>query len=651
MTNTKTTKRALLSSVVALFLCFAMLIGTTYAWFSDSASTGSNVIKTGNLDIKVEYTLDGENWDDLDGATDLFQKGLWEPGHTEVVALRISNVGTLALKYTASMNIFNEVVGKNKDGGDIVLSDILTVSSMPMDGGAIGGVLAGTIFSGDDAAIWQSSSVNNSSFKAGNVLANDNIVLAGQDAYVLIKVDMDGNVGNEANHDGVNIPSIEFGINVLATQYTNEKDSFGHEYDKEATYDESWNALGDTSWYNTEAAEFTLTNAYQLAGLAKLVNTGVDSFAGKTVKLANNVDLENKAWRTIGTSSATAFAGTFDGNGKTVSNLLVETENSFGGLFGYVLKNSAISNLTVNNVVVTDEIEGDDTTCYGGVIGYCPGAVTLENVHVTGNVQISGDWYAGGIIGRSNGSVIKNCSVIATEGSMIESYRWAGGISAYDNGKHKTSGCVVENLTVQSQSFVGGLLGLSGKYSTVNDNTVKNVTVNLVQAEEKYTQSYGAIMGGLCVYNWDNSYLTAYNNVADGVSCTVNGATVEAQDMGMKYPEDNDYGMIKEATIKIGDVYFTSLKAAMKYVPKDNTQTVIELLDDTIVPSNFKPELANAQNVLIKTNGHQLLWVKVDTSAGKPNTDANGDLVTTAITDENMSSYIKIASGGTLVIE
>ena len=237
MTKTKSTKRALLLSALSLLMCVSMLIGSTYAWFTDSVASGSNVIQFGNLDLEVQYTLDGKNWADLDGATDLFQKGLWEPGHTEVVALKIENKGSLALKYVASMNIFNEVVGTNKDGGDIVLSDILTVSSMPMDGGAIGAALAGTIFSSDNVAIWQGSSVKTGSFKAGNILANDNIVLAGEDAYVLIKVDMAETVGNEANHKGPGFePSIEFGLTVLATQYTNENDSFGNQYDKDATY-------------------------------------------------------------------------------------------------------------------------------------------------------------------------------------------------------------------------------------------------------------------------------------------------------------------------------------------------------------------------------------------------------------------------------
>jgi len=130
MSDRKTTKRALLGSVISLLLCFAMLLGTTFAWFTDNAATGSNVIKSGNLDVVVEYTLDGTNWKDLNGAKDLFNKSLWEPGHTEVVALKITNNGSLALKYNVNMNIVGETIGKTKDNKDIVLSDILTVSTL-----------------------------------------------------------------------------------------------------------------------------------------------------------------------------------------------------------------------------------------------------------------------------------------------------------------------------------------------------------------------------------------------------------------------------------------------------------------------------------------------------------------------------------------
>ena len=63
MNNTKTTKRALLSSVIAMFICVAMLIGTTFAWFTDSASTAVNKIKSGKLDVALEMSTDGTNWE------------------------------------------------------------------------------------------------------------------------------------------------------------------------------------------------------------------------------------------------------------------------------------------------------------------------------------------------------------------------------------------------------------------------------------------------------------------------------------------------------------------------------------------------------------------------------------------------------------
>ena len=234
MTNSKSTKRALFSSVVALLLCFTMLLGTTFAWFTDSAASGSNVITAGNLDIVVEYTLDGENWDGLDGADDLFQKGLWEPGHTEVVALRIKNNGSLALKYAANLNIVSETVGKTKDGANIVLSDILTVDSIIMDTGAMGDVLLDVAFSDEDTLQY----TNTDSFKNAKVLGSDELLLPGASKYLIVKQDMAETVTNEANHNGTDIPTINFGINVLATQFTHEKDSFGDQYDKDASTDD-----------------------------------------------------------------------------------------------------------------------------------------------------------------------------------------------------------------------------------------------------------------------------------------------------------------------------------------------------------------------------------------------------------------------------
>ena len=236
MNNKKSTKRALLSSVLSLVLCMAMLIGTTFAWFTDNVTSGKNQIVAGNLDMSVEYSLDGVTWNDLEGASDLFQKGLWEPGHTEVVALRIKNLGTLDFKYNVSMNITSEVAGTNVDDETFKLSDILTVSTYAMDGGAIGDALIGSVFTSEKGLGYN----NVVPFKSASVLANDMPVLTGEvGSYLAIKVDMPETVGNEANYKtGTQAPSIDFGINVVATQCVSERDTFGPDYDKDATYPE-----------------------------------------------------------------------------------------------------------------------------------------------------------------------------------------------------------------------------------------------------------------------------------------------------------------------------------------------------------------------------------------------------------------------------
>lgn len=237
MTNT-TTKRALLTSVMALLLCFTMLLGTTFAWFTESVSSGSNVIQSGNLDIEVEYTLGNKDengvllWNKLNGANDLFD-GLWEPGHTEIVAFRIVNQGTLALKYAAYMNIENEKPGENRKGGSILLSDILTVSTITMEDADPDVVTTlEKVFTGENDAAWNAPVL----LGAGNVLTSDQSLYIGDAQYIFVKVDMPQSVSNDANHDGVNAPSIDMGISVLATQYVCENDSFGPEYDRDATF-------------------------------------------------------------------------------------------------------------------------------------------------------------------------------------------------------------------------------------------------------------------------------------------------------------------------------------------------------------------------------------------------------------------------------
>ena len=224
--NKKATKRALLTSVMALVMCVVMLVGTTFAWFTDTASTGVNKIQAGNLDIELEYKNSGmTGFKKANKDTLVFDKdALWEPGHVEYVVLKVSNAGNLALKYKLGINIANEVGSTNVDGNAFNLSDYIRFAVLDDDKSSLGR---------DDlvaAAENAGSKLINEGYSKENNLNKTNDA----DTVTLV-VWMPETVGNEANHKtGVDAPTIDLGIKVDATQYTYEKDSFDNQYDAKA---------------------------------------------------------------------------------------------------------------------------------------------------------------------------------------------------------------------------------------------------------------------------------------------------------------------------------------------------------------------------------------------------------------------------------
>ena len=136
MTNRKSTKRALLGSIMAMVLCLAMLVGATFAWFTDTASTGVNKIQAGKLDVALEMK-EGDSWVSAEGKTLNWVKAaageqvLWEPGCTYTLPeLRVVNKGNLALKYKVAITgingsaKLNEVIDWTINDADINLTEM-----------------------------------------------------------------------------------------------------------------------------------------------------------------------------------------------------------------------------------------------------------------------------------------------------------------------------------------------------------------------------------------------------------------------------------------------------------------------------------------------------------------------------------------------
>ena len=231
--NKKATKRALLTSVMALVMCVVMLVGTTFAWFTDTASTGVNKIQAGNLDVELEYkNSDTAVFKKADKNTEVFKDGaLWEPGHVEYVVLKVSNAGSLALKYKLGINIASEVGSINVYNNAFNLSDYIRFAVL--DGDQTEGSV--------DRDALVAAATDSKLIKEGYT-AENHLMATGTDnsqKVMTLVVWMPKSVGNEANYkvaEGITAPSIDLGINVVATQLTYEKDSIDDQYDKDAEY-------------------------------------------------------------------------------------------------------------------------------------------------------------------------------------------------------------------------------------------------------------------------------------------------------------------------------------------------------------------------------------------------------------------------------
>ena len=221
MTNKKNTKKALLTSVLCLLLCMSMLVGTTFAWFTDSVSTTNNIITAGNLDVNLYWKTANTDWAPVTSQTNIFKtETLWEPGHTEVVYLKVVNKGTLALKYDLIVNVASEIEGENVAGEDFKLSDYILYN-----------VTEGVEKYANSAAARGDESGNKLNVPYGK---SSQSLEAGEEDVLTMVVFMPTTVGNEANYRGATVPTINMGINLFATQYTYEQDSYGSEYDKDA---------------------------------------------------------------------------------------------------------------------------------------------------------------------------------------------------------------------------------------------------------------------------------------------------------------------------------------------------------------------------------------------------------------------------------
>ena len=332
MRERKATKRALLTSIMALVMCVVMLVGTTFAWFTDTATANVNTIKAGNLKLGLEmataWDADGNPtaWEDAKGKTLEFRKAggttqevLWEPGATyRLPELRVSNAGNLNLKYKV------QITGIEKDRTPTGTANLNDVIDWTINYG--GEKLTG---SSDEYLL----NANESTTK-----------------YDIIAIS--GTMKTSANNDyqGLSIDGVA--VTVYATQMTGEYDSNGNDYDKDAQY--------------------PVVNSAALADAIK------NAAAGSSVTVAPGAyELPDTIPAGVSISGA--------GVGET--KLTVPATPSGNQKTGLVVKESDV---TISNATITgnSDITSD---MYCGVVDVREGGTTLENVEIVNRTsQASG---------------------------------------------------------------------------------------------------------------------------------------------------------------------------------------------------------------------------------------------------------------------
>lgn len=291
----KTQRKQLLFSIISLMLCFSMLLGTTYAWFTDSVTSVDNIIKAGNLDIAMYWNDDlSDNWKNVEEPNNqkIFDYDKWEPGYTEVRYVKIVNEGNLAFKYTMDILPLGAVSALANVIDVYFLDPAVKITDRTRLTAPVG-TLAQVI--------------------AGNIPASGKLENKDDSVTVGIALKMREDAGNE--YQGLSIGD-SFTVQLMATQLASEQDAFDNKYDEQApmpSIDQSASADVTLDASGNVASEVTIAGEAASA----TVPAGVKAAEGTTsMTLTVTEILDSKANVTV---TATEVAASLDVHVKGVA--------------------------------------------------------------------------------------------------------------------------------------------------------------------------------------------------------------------------------------------------------------------------------------------------------------------------------------------
>ena len=353
------------------------------------------------------------------------------------------------------------------------------------------------------------------------------------------------------------IARLEGGITVSYYDNNGKKMDYTYGADKvrEIQRSVSYTMPEELTYEGAQEAEIVVKTADELRAIAEQVNEGTDYFEGKTIILANDIDLDGKEWTPIGSAAKDhGFMGNFDGKGYTIKNLTIENialdsdGYAYAGLFGVTegidkdnqnyIKDFTIENVTISttghiasaaiaypyytvveNITVKGDIkiEGGDYTA--GVLAYTRRCVAASNLAIEGNEgsSITGGQVVGGVISdiQTNGGLIADYSGFSASGLTISAKNKVGGISGIIC-KQTLDGATVKNVVLSGDAQVGVVSGAFGDVSTIKNVVTENVTgaSDVIGATYKTNNPVQAKVG-------DTYYATLVDALATGESSDI----------------------------------------------------------------------------------------------------------------------------------
>ena len=454
MTNRKSTKRALLGSVMAMVLCLAMLVGATFAWFTDTASTGVNKIQAGNLDVVLEMQNADGKWVSAEGKTLDFVKAadakdeaiLWEPGCTyELPALRIRNNGNLALKYQVIITGIN---------GSAKLNTVIDWT--------IGDVAMGT----------------------------EQHLAAGESNAFTIKGHMKESAGNEYMNESID----GIAITVVATQDTVESDSFNNTYDASATYPVV--AVGDVNTDgDTVLKDKEEDHTIQVTVPAGALDEGVQSLKLEVVKSATPAGVQ-----VASTESSQSYEVTMkdqSGNAVSTNGTLMTVEMNVG-------KNRTALKLYHDGEKMTNDsgtlTDAADHYVYDAATGY----VTMKVSHFSPFTAVFARDYWTDHAADGYATPVDTANKVVTVASAEELALFAKEVT--DDGKNYSGYTLNLANDVDLGEYlwkpINGYNRLSGIVVNGNGHTIRNMKVRGCTNSSVYGAGFiGDINGAVTVKN------------------------------------------------------------------------------------------------------------------------------------------------------